>query len=208
EQQTSYPWDGNIKIHIDPDKKTKFALHVRIPGWASGKPVPGDLYHFINYSDKKISLYINGKEAPYTNDKGYAIINHEWKKGDIVELNLPMDVEKIAAKETVTADSGRIALQRGPLVYCVEGVDNNGHALNILLPDNATFTSSFEKDLLNGVTVIKTEAPVITVSNDGLSVTTTNKTITAIPYYAWCNRGSNDMEVWLPTKIKNVRLNY
>jgi uncharacterized protein len=119
-----------------------------------------------------------------------------------------METEKIAANETVIADSGRIALQRGPLVYCVEGADNNGHALNILLPDNATFTPSFEKDILNGVMVIKTEALVITVSNDGLSVTTTNKTITAIPYFSWCNRGANDMQVWLPTKIKNIRLNY
>ncbi|HLY69600.1 MAG TPA: beta-L-arabinofuranosidase domain-containing protein [Puia sp.] len=208
EQQTNYPWDGKVKIIISPDKKTKMTLHVRIPGWASGRPVPGDLYHFVNGETKKCSLKINGKDLTYDLQKGYAVIDREWKKEDVVELNLPMEVKEVVANDSVLADAGKAALQRGPLMYCIEGSDNNKKAWNILLPPNATFNTDFQKNLLNGVTTISAELPVLTISSDGLSVLTEKKRVTAIPYFSWANRGGDDMQVWISRTIKDIKINF
>ncbi len=208
DQKSNYPWEGDVTINVNPEKKAKFDVYVRIPGWATGETVPGDLYHFLKMPSAKFTLKVNGKDAVYQMENGYAVINREWKKGDFIQLTLPMDVQEVAAKETITADVDRVALQRGPLVYCVEGADNDGQAWNILMPENTTFKTSFKKDLLNGVVTIQAEVPVVVVSSDNQNVSTVKKTITAIPYYSWCNRGSNPMQVWLPRKIKDIKVNY
>ncbi len=208
DQKSNYPWEGDVTINVNPEKKTKFDLYVRIPGWATGEAVPGDLYHFLKTPSAKFTLKVNGKDAAYQMENGYAIIKREWKKGDMVQLSLPMDVQEVAARESITADVDRVALQRGPLVYCVEGADNDGQAWNILMPENTTFKTSFQKDLLNGVVTIQAEVPAVVVSSDNQNVSTVKKTITAIPYYSWCNRGSNSMQVWLPRKIKDIKVNY
>ncbi len=204
---TNYPWDGNVKITLEPKSKVKFAVHVRIPGWAVGQAAPGDLYKFEGSSSTTFALTLNGKPVNYVMEKGYATIDREWKKGDQLELTLPMDVKRIVSRSELKQDEERVALQRGPLVYCVEGADNNGKAWDIILPDNATFKTAFKKDLLEGVTTIQFQAPNIQVGEDGLSVSMQQKTITAIPYYAWCNRGQNPMQVWLPRKIKDIKIN-
>jgi DUF1680 family protein len=206
--ETNYPWEGNVKLTFQPKSKIKFAAHIRIPGWFRGEVVPGDLYKYESPSVEKFTLQVNGKPIDYKMDKGYAVIEREWKKGDQVELVLPMEVKKVISRAELKQDDERVALQRGPLVYCVEGADNNGQAWNLFVPNNATFKTSFQKDLLEGVTTIQFDSPTIQVSKDGQSVTTETKTITAIPYYAWCNRGQNAMQVWLPRKIKDVKLNY
>ncbi len=208
DQKSNYPWEGDVTINVNPEKKAKFDVYVRIPGWATGETVPGDLYHFLKMPSAKFTLKVNGKDAVYQMENGYAVINREWKKGDFIQLTLPMDVQEVAAKETIAADVDRVALQRGPLVYCVEGADNDGQAWNILMPENTTFKTSFKKDLLNGVVTIQAEVPVVVVSSDNQNVSTVKKTITAIPYYSWCNRGSNPMQVWLPRKIKDIKVNY
>ena len=112
------------------------------------------------------------------------------------------------ARTELKQDEDRVALQRGPIVYCVEGADNNGKAWNIILPEKAEFKTNYQKELLEGVTTIQFQAPVIQQSSDGLSVNTETKTVTAIPYYSWCNRGQNQMQVWLPQKIKDIKINY
>jgi DUF1680 family protein len=205
---TNYPWDGNVSIAVDPSKKSKFALQVRIPGWANGEAVPGGLYVFENKQPDNNAITLNGKPVTYAMSKGYAVIDREWKKGDKVELALPMKVKRVASRPEIKQDEERVALQRGPLVYCVEGADNDGQAWNIILPDNATFETSFRKDLLEGVEVVEFNAPTLQVSPDGQSVKSETKKVTAIPYYAWCNRGQNPMQVWLPKKIKDVKVNY
>lgn len=208
DQSSNYPWDGEVTINLNPDKKAKFTLYVRIPGWATGKAVPGDLYHFVKMPAKTVEVMVNGKLEQLIEIKnGYVAFNREWKKGDQVKVLLPMDVREVASKEEVIANVDRVALQRGPLVYCVEGADNRGKAWNFLLPEGTPFASVFKKDLLEGITTIEFDAPVIQTSADGLSVSTTSKTITAIPYYSWCNRGSNPMQVWLPRKIKDIKVN-
>ncbi len=206
--ETNYPWEGKLKITLQPKSKVKMAMHIRIPGWIQGEAVPGGLYQFEDKTKDPFTLNVNGKPAIYKIEQGYAVIDREWKKGDQVELNLPMEVKKVIARNELKQDDDRIALQRGPLIYCVEGADNNGQAWNLFVPDNAKFKTSFHKELLEGVTTIQFQSPTIQVSKDGQSVTTEEKTITAIPYYAWCNRGQNAMQVWLPRKIKEVKLNY
>ncbi len=205
--ETNYPWDGNIKLNMATAKKIKYALHIRIPGWANGIPAPGGLYHFADNSPSKLNIKINGLPAVYTTEKGYAVIDREWKKDDVVEVEIPMDIKKIIARDELKQDKDRIALQRGPLVYCVEGADNNGKAWNIVLPGNAEFTSQSFTIKNEKVISLVADLPVLNINADGTSVSTNSQKITAIPYYAWCNRGSNPMQVWLPIKIKDVKIN-
>lgn len=206
--ETNYPWDGQVKLTVDPKAKTKFTLYMRIPGWAIGEAVPGGLYQFVDKTSKPFTLLVNGKGATYTMDKGYAMISREWKKGDQVSLELPMDVKQVVARTEVSQDNDRVALQRGPLVYCVEGADNGSQAWNVVVPETTSFSTTHRSDLLEGVTTIQFQAPAVQVGADGTSVTTAVKTVTAIPYYAWCNRGQNAMQVWLPRKIKDIKINY
>lgn len=206
--ETNYPWDGQVKLTVDPKAKTKFTLYMRIPGWATGEAVPGGLYQFVDKTSKPFTLLVNGKGATYTMDKGYAMISREWKKGDQVSLELPMDVKQVVARTEVSQDNDRVALQRGPLVYCVEGADNGSQAWNVVVPETTSFSTTHRSDLLEGVTTIQFQAPAVQVGADGTSVTTAVKTVTAIPYYAWCNRGQNAMQVWLPRKIKDIKINY
>jgi DUF1680 family protein len=137
---------------------------------------------------------------------GYAVLTKAWKKGDIVEMKLPMEVRRVVANDKLKDDIGKVALQRGPIIYCAEWVDNNGKAGNIIIPDNAAFNTEYKPDLLNGVMVIKASVPTIEVNKDGTQVTTVNRSFTAIPYYAWAHRGKGEMMVWFPSKVKDVDL--
>ncbi|MBX7124550.1 MAG: glycoside hydrolase family 127 protein [Cyclobacteriaceae bacterium] len=205
---TQYPWDGRIAITVQPKNKTAFALRVRIPGWVAGQAVPGDLYVFENKSPETFEILLNGKVVPYTMDKGYAVVEREWKKGDQLVLNLPMTVKPVVTRPEIKQDEDRVALQRGPIVYCVEGADNDNQAWNLIVPEKTAFTASYQPTLLDGVVTIRFQAPAIQLGADGTSVQTVTKTVTAIPYYSWCNRGQNPMQVWLPRKIKDLKINY
>ncbi|MFN7117805.1 MAG: glycoside hydrolase family 127 protein [Saprospiraceae bacterium] len=208
QMETNYPWDGKVSIKVEPKSKAKFAMYLRIPGWARGEAVPGDLYEFVNNSSAKTVIRINGKDAIYPESKGYAVIDREWKKGDVVEFILPMEVRTIQARADLKFNNDRVALQRGPLVYCVEGADNNGQAWNILLPEQVNLATTHYKVLQEPVIAIQATVPVVTISDNGLQVKTEPKQITAIPYYTWANRGQHSMQVWLPRKIKDVKVNY
>lgn len=205
--ESNYPWEGNVSVTVNPKSAVAFSMNVRIPGWARGEVAPGELYSFEDKSTGSFAITVNGKPAAFTMNQGYATINRTWKKGDKVELVLPMEVRRIVSRPELKQDVERVALQRGPLVYCVEGADNNGKAWDLILPDGAAFKTAYQKDLLEGVTTIQFQAPTVQISGDGQTVTTEVKTITAIPYYAWCNRGQNPMQVWLPRKIKDIKIN-
>lgn len=207
-QETNYPWDGYVKLVIEPAKKSNFNLYLRLPGWCSNEIVPGGLYTTKYGSAAMPLISVNGKKVTYTVKDGYMLVAQTWKKGDVVELELPMEVKMIQARNEIKQNQGRIALQRGPLVYCVEGADNNGKAWNLVIPDKTAFRLSDSKILDEPVKVLKALVPVIQVSGDGESLYTEKKEITAIPYYAWANRGKNEMQVWLPVKITDVKLNY
>jgi uncharacterized protein len=204
EQKNNYPWDGNLSFAVTPKKTAPFTLRVRIPGWAVEQAMPSDLYKFKTSSDKKVELRLNEKPMTYTVENGYAVLNRTWKKGDVVEMVLPMDVRRVTANEAVKDDLGKVALQRGPLVYCAESMDNNGKVSNMFLPGDVKFTTEHQGSLLNGVTVIKTEVPAVTI--EGNNISTTTKSFVAIPYYAWAHRGKGEMRVWFPEQVKSVEL--
>ena len=205
---TEYPWNGNVRILINPERKMMATVYVRIPGWALNDPVPGNLYKYANEITGKPELLVNGKSIPAVTVKGYVLITRQWQKGDHIELRLPMNVNRVMASDQLLFNTDRVALQRGPLVYCVEGADNNGKAWNFVVPPDAVFTTQEQLVLTEPVIALRATVPVTDVSKDGLSISTENKSITAIPYYAWCNRGQNQMQVWLPVKIKDIKLNY
>jgi DUF1680 family protein len=204
--ETEYPWDGKVHIVLSPEKKVSMALHLRIPGWVEGTVIPGNLYQFENDKASAVTITINGKEVAFHMEKGYAVIEREWKKNDVVELYLPMEVKRIIRRKEVKADQDRVALQRGPIVYCIEGVDNDSRAWNIVLPDTSLVIAERKTIALEPVVVLEAEVPVLSISNDGTNVRTEKKKITAIPYYTWSNRGKSEMQVWLPKKIGEVRI--
>ena len=199
-QETRYPWDGRTKITVEPENPAEFAIYVRIPGWAQGKPVPSNLYCYLNKSDKKVALKVNGKSIALDMEKGFARIRRKWKKGDVIELNLPMPIRRVLCNEKVKDNIGRVALERGPIVYCAEGVDNDGQALNIVLSDDVELKAEYRKDILGGVTVISGRACGLYPSADGKVIARKHQDFVAIPYYAWSHRGAGEMAVWLPRK--------
>jgi hypothetical protein len=197
EQKTRYPWDGHIEIVVKPATAGDlFALHVRIPGWAQGEAWPSDLYSYLGESSERPTLKVNGKDVEIKTVNGYAIITRAWQPFDTVTLDLPMPVRRVVANEKVEADRGRVALMRGPLVFCVEGVDVAGGKVgDLVLPDDAPLATEFRSDLLGGVQVITGEAEHATPKDQAADAEKVR--FTAIPYYAWANRAQGEMAVWL-----------
>jgi uncharacterized protein len=198
-QETRYPWDGAVRITVTPDADAPLTLKVRIPGWARNEPVPSDLYRFADAAAPAPSLAVNGAPVPLLVDKGYVALTRRWKAGDTIALTLPMPVRRVAASDKVEADRGRVALQRGPIVYAAEWPDNpGGRVRNLVLPDAEALTSEFRPALLNGVQVVTGRVVALTRNAAG-GVTRTPQPFTAIPYATWANRGRGEMLVWLPT---------
>ncbi len=187
EQKTGYPWEGKIQIEVTPAQEAEFGLFVRIPGWAQNRPVPGDLYYYIETYEKKPTLAVNGESMALDLVKGYAFIHRTWKKGDVIKLDLPMPVRRVKSHPNVVENTGKVALERGPLVYCVEGIDHEGKALDLALPEESEVFVEFVPDLLDGLVVIRGKV----LQNGNI------KELMAIPYYAWSHRGVGEMTVWL-----------
>jgi DUF1680 family protein len=205
EQQNNYPWDGKLIFKVFPKSPSSFNMRIRIPGWALDEAIPSDLYKFNVSHSKKVEIRINGNPANYSMENGYAVLTKTWKKGDVVEIDLPMDIKRVVANEKVGEDRGKVALQRGPIMYCAEWPDNNGMVSNIVLPDNVSLTSEYKPEMLNGVTIIKGEVSAIHVNSD-TDVSTRTQPFMAIPYYAWAHRGKGEMIVWFPTKVKGLEI--
>ncbi len=199
-QEIRYPWDGAVKITVEPERQAEFAVYVRIPGWAMNQPVPSELYKFLERDDEKPALKVNGSAVGLDMEKGYARIKRIWQKGDVIELNMPMPVRRVVAHAAVKEDAGKVALQRGPIIFCAEGLDNGGRALNLIIPDAAIFSAEFRPDLLKGVVVLRGKALGAAKSADGKIGSTKEQDFLAIPYYAWANRGASEMKVWFPRK--------
>lgn len=203
-QQNNYPWDGKLIFTVTSKTPVDFNLLIRIPGWADNKAMPSSLYTFIGNPAKRVEIKINNKPVDFTMESGYAKLSKKWKKGDVVEVNLPMEVRRVVAGAPVKDDLGKVALQRGPLIYCAEWPDNNGRASNFVLPASAQFSAEFKKELLNGVTVLKSEATAVVIDDTGSKVSTVQQPLTVIPYYAWAHRGKGEMMIWFPTKVTNI----
>jgi len=195
-QQTQYPWKGTVNIRVEPEKSDTFAIHVRIPGWAQNEAVPSNLYRFQKPVREKATLNVNGRRISPSIENGFVSIQRKWQKGDTIELNLPMPVRRVIAHRDVKSDRGRVALQRGPIVFCLEWPDNDGKVSNLVIPDDAKLKTEYRPDLLNGVMVITGKAQVVKRTTDGDIVPAREKQFTAIPYYAWAHRGRGEMTVW------------
>jgi hypothetical protein len=204
-QSGDYPWQGNVSIVVDPGVARELTVAVRIPGWAQGRPVPGDLYRYID-DVPYVGCTVDGKPYPLEIVRGFLRIHRLWKPGDEISLTLGMPVRRVLAHDKVLDDRGKVALERGPLVYCLEGPDApDGHVLNLILPDGARLESQFEPKLLGGVEVIRGfAAGTRRDARGGISVER-ERPVTAIPYYAWAHRGQSEMTVWPARDVKAAR---
>lgn len=200
-QQTGYPWNGKVTLSLSKAPKEKFALRLRLPGWAVGSPVPTDLYSFVQKASA-YTLYINGKrQAATPNIDGYLTLYRTWKAGDRVELELPMDVRQVKANANVEDDRGKLSIERGPIMFCLEGKDQaDSTVFNKFIPENTNIKVSFNKSLLGGVVVLDGTAGEI--EKDG---TVREVPFEAIPYSTWNNRGADQMAVWIPQSKEYAR---
>ena len=194
QQQTRYPWDGDVRITVEPEHSGQFTVCVRIPGWAQNRPVPSDLYYYPDTNQQEVTLRVNGNPVALNIAKGYARIQRTWEKGDAIELNLPMPIRRVEAHEKIKDNLGRTAVERGPVVYCFEGADNPKGVANLILPIDAKLQSEYHSDLLGGIVTITGRGQI---RQDGNKVVE-DIDVVAIPYYAWAHRGKNEMAVWMP----------
>ena len=213
EQTTDYPWDGKIRIKVAKGSG-KFAIKLRIPSWLKTSPTNNDLYTYLEESGKRkveremtegglpknISIRVNGQKysltshlSPLTSENGYATIQRNWKKGDVIELDFPMDVRRIVANDNAEDDRGKVALERGPIVFCLEGKDQaDGKVFNKYILNASKISASYDASLLNGVITLSGDAKEL--QQDG---SIKDVKFRAIPYSTWNNRGPQQMEIWI-----------
>lgn len=199
-QHTNYPWDGDIKITVDKTSGKNVTLRIRIPGWVQNRPVPGDLYSYADDIKPAYRIKLNGSEIPGTLSDGYFCIDRKWEKGDCVDVHFDMEVRIVTANKKVVADRDRVAVEKGPLVYCAEWPDNNFELHSLLVNRTPEFRAVPAPEKLYGINLLKTYAQVLNYDNDGRLVTK-DVTLTLIPYYAWAHRGPGSMMVWIPRKF-------
>ncbi|MBO7120347.1 MAG: glycoside hydrolase family 127 protein [Bacteroidaceae bacterium] len=206
----SYPYKGEMKLtlsSVEGDASSKM-LKVRVPGWAVNKPVESDLYAFTNPTTTPVVIKVNGEEIEYAVQDGYAILQKDWQAGDEVSLSLPMDIHQVVSNANLKSNEGLCAYERGPLVYCAEGIDNGGNMDNLFIEVGAsgvsgaapsTMTSLFK----GGMQRIRMTGKAATLNGD--EVTTTNKNIFLIPYFARAHRAASSMLVWIPTDASKIQ---
>jgi DUF1680 family protein len=189
EETTNYPWDGRIQFTLQLANPVSFDLALRIPGWC-----------------RKYQIEVNGEPQQPKLDKGYVILSRMWTSGDTVTLALDMPVERMMPHPMIRQDAGHVALQRGPIVYCLEQADNGENLANVILPPDSTLTASVDKDLFGGVVTITGQAARAEIPNwagnlyqpqSQLHPTHTHFTLKAIPYFLWANREPGEMCVWI-----------
>ena len=190
EQTTDYPWDGKIRIKITKGSG-RFAIKLRIPSWLKASPTHNDLYTYIDKT-QPYSIKVND-QAFYPENHDYYTLNRSWKKGDVIELNFPMEVRRIVANDNAEDDRGKVALERGPIVFCLEGSDQaDKNVFNKYILNKAAVSARYDANLLNGVMVL--EGPAKEIGQDG---EVKDVMFRAIPYSTWNNRGNEQMEVWI-----------
>jgi DUF1680 family protein len=194
-QDTRYPWAGRIRVEILEAPEEPVTVHLRIPGWAKGRPLPTDLYRYAEATAEPVALRLNRQPLVVTEERGYAVVRRAWRPGDSLELDLPMPIRRVLAHQNVKDDAGCVAIERGPLVYCVEGADHSGQVRNLILPDAAELRPTEGSKLLGvAVTVEAAGQRVVEGNHSRLEPAT----LRLIPYYAWNHRGPGPMTVWMP----------
>ncbi|WP_428230640.1 glycoside hydrolase family 127 protein [Flavobacterium sp.] len=181
-QQTGYPWNGKVVLSVNPKKESQFTIKLRVPGWARNEVLPGDLYSYKKASTQKATINLNGETLGIQPQDGYFTITRNWKKGDKINLNFPMEVQEVETNAKVETNKNKVSLEYGPIVYAVEEIDNKTNFDKIDVAAGDTFKVKKEPNVLQGVNVIE------------------NSKFKAIPYYSWSNRGVGKMKVWLDYK--------
>lgn len=206
QQETQYPTDGNVRISIVKGSGN-FSMKIRVPGWLGNRPLASDLYRYIDGKTLGYSIKVNGKSYDVTDASltdGYATITRKWKKGDVVEVHFDMEARLVKANDKVSADRGRVAIERGPLVYCAEWPDNEADISTYLLNQQPQLKMGSQPITItagHSVTPITANAQSLSYGSDG-RLHTTDRTLTLIPYYAWDHRGQKGgMDVWLPIDV-------
>ena len=199
EQETGYPWNGDIRLKITQGNQD-FTMKLRIPGWVRGNVLPGDLYSYADNQKPAYQISVNGQTVESDVNDGYLSIARKWKKRDVVEVHFDMIPRIVKANPKVEADHGRVAVERGPIVYCAEWPDNRFNVHSILLNQHPQFKVTDKPELLYGIRQITTDAQALSYDKAGKLVTK-DVELTLIPYYAWAHRGEGDMEVWLPIDV-------
>lgn len=204
-QEGDYPWKGDIAVRIDRNNAGQFALKLRIPGWVRNQPVPSDLYYYSDGKRLGYTVKVNGVEGKGTvTPDGYYTIDRKWKNGDKVEVHFDMEPRTVKANNKVEADRGRIAVERGPVVYCAEFPDNDFEVLSAFMNQNPKFTVKNSPDKLYGIVELSTDAQVLNYDDNGRLVAK-DVELDMIPYYAWNHRGRGQMAVWLPQQLSAAR---
>lgn len=199
EQETGYPWNGDIRLKITQGNQD-FTMKLRIPSWVRGNVLPSDLYSYADNQKPAYQVSVNGQTVESDVNDGYLSIARKWKKGDVVEVHFDMIPRIVKANPKVEADHGRVAVERGPIVYCAEWPDNRFNVHSILLNQHPQFKVTDKPELLYGIRQITTDAQALSYDKAGKLVTK-DVELTLIPYYAWAHRGEGDMEVWLPIDV-------
>jgi len=190
--KSSLPWDGDATITVNPEKSAEFQVAIRIPGWSRGEAIPGTLYRFADNKTPVNTIQVNGEIAQVDHsESGYWMITREWNPGDQISIKLGMPIRLVEANPNLTEDVGKIALQRGPIIYCFESTDNPGvDFAKIKIDANSDLNYTFEPDMLTGVGTISVKGYCDDMNREEI-------VLKAIPYYAWSNRGLSEMKVWV-----------
>ena len=200
-QTTEYPWNGDITVTVDQNAAGEFAMKIRIPGWVKNQVVPSNLYHYTDGKRLGYNILVNGKEAAASvTEDGYYTISRKWKKGDKVQIHFDMEPRTVRANNKVEADRGMVSIERGPLVYCAEHPDNAFDIMGALINQNPQFTLGEGEIAGTPIRTLTTSAQTLSFNKQG-KLETQDHTLTLIPYYAWCHRGSGKMRVWLPQDL-------
>jgi len=205
-QTTDYPWSGAVTLRVKPEKPATFSLGLRLPGWAQGKPLPSDLYAYDDPAPVKWSLRVNGETIAAEPRLGFLVIQREWRDGDTVALDLPMPVRRVSGHPNIAATRNRVALERGPVVYAFEGVDNDEAVFDSVLPASARISVELRRELLGGIAALRVEQAQRAARNDSGDTVTRPASLVAIPYALWANRGLSPMTVWVPRDAAHARL--
>ena len=199
-QTTDYPWNGDITVTVDKNAAGQFAMKIRIPGWVRNQAVPSNLYQYSDNKRPSYTIKVNGSMVGSITADGYYTIDRKWKKDDKVQIHFDMEPRTVRANHKVEADRGMISVERGPLVYCAEHPDNKFDIMGVLVNQEPKFTLGKGEIAGTPIQTLITDAQTLNFNKQG-RLETQDQTLTLIPYYAWCHRGSGKMRVWLPQDL-------
>ena len=200
-QHTAYPWNGRIIISLKPEHTATFALRLRIPGWAQDAPVPTNLYSYVQ-QPQNVKLYVNDRRTDLNIVDGYATIVRQWQSTDHIRLELPMQAKQVRANDNVVDDQGKLSIERGPIVYCLEGADMpDSTVFDKIIEPQAEFSAKYCPSFLSGAMILSTQGYKLNADS-----TLTTVSLRAIPYSMWNNRGADQMEVWIATAAQYAHI--